>query len=130
MAFGYSRDDIGTFLPIIWMSVLPVDPFASLDTTGVGQLVETACVKGRAARVSQVGDLRRTDDAIDLLLPCRGLGLRVLLSLPCPRGSAGGRAGGDCRKVALIQQGSLTQGKSGLFEAAFLLSLAGLFLPD
>ena len=55
MAFGYSRDDIGTFLPdYLDQGVLPVDPFASLDTTGVGQLVETACVKGRATR----GDLK------------------------------------------------------------------------
>ena len=51
MAFGYSRDDIGTFLPdYLDQGVLPVDPFASLDTTGVGQLVETACVKGRSTR--------------------------------------------------------------------------------
>ena len=51
MAFGYSRDDIGTFLPdYLAQGVLPVDPFASLDTTGVGQLVETACVKGRSTR--------------------------------------------------------------------------------
>ena len=55
MAFGYSRDDIGTFLPdYLAQGVLPVDPFASLDTTGVGQLVETACVKGRSTR----GDLK------------------------------------------------------------------------
>ena len=51
MAFGYSRDDIGTFLPdYLDQGVLPVDPFASLDTTGVGQLVETACLKGRSTR--------------------------------------------------------------------------------
>ena len=51
MAFGYSRDDIGTFLPdYLDQGVLPVDPFASLDTTGVGQLVEMACQKGRATK--------------------------------------------------------------------------------
>ena len=51
MAFGYSRDDIGTFLPdYLEQGVLPVDPFASLDATGVGQLVEMACVKGRSTR--------------------------------------------------------------------------------
>ncbi len=51
MAFGYSRDDIGTFLPdYLAQGVLPVDPFASLDTTGVGQLVEMACRKGRSTR--------------------------------------------------------------------------------
>ena len=51
MAFGYSRDDIGGFLPdYLEQGVLPVDPFASLDTTGVGQLVEMACRKGRSTR--------------------------------------------------------------------------------
>ena len=51
MAFGYSRDDIGGFLPdYLDQGVLPVDPFASLDTTGVGQLVEMACRKGRSTR--------------------------------------------------------------------------------
>ena len=51
MAFGYSRDDIGGFLPdYLDQGVLPVDPFASLDATGVGQLVEMACLKGRSTR--------------------------------------------------------------------------------
>ncbi len=51
MAFGYSRDDIGTFLPdYLSQGVLPVDPFASLDADGVGQLVEMACLKGRKTK--------------------------------------------------------------------------------
>jgi pyruvate,orthophosphate dikinase len=51
MAFGFSRDDIGTFLPdYLSQGVLPVDPFASLDTSGVGQLVEMACEKGRKTK--------------------------------------------------------------------------------
>ncbi|NIA16360.1 MAG: pyruvate, phosphate dikinase [Nitrospiraceae bacterium] len=47
MTFGYSRDDIGGFLP---NEILPVDPFEVLDQTGVGQLVEIAVKKGRATR--------------------------------------------------------------------------------
>ncbi|MEC9093567.1 MAG: pyruvate, phosphate dikinase, partial [Planctomycetota bacterium] len=51
MTFGYSRDDIGTFLPeYLKKEVLPVDPFESLDQTGVGQLVEMGVHKGRATR--------------------------------------------------------------------------------
>ena len=51
MTFGFSRDDIGTFLPdYLDKKILPVDPFQSLDTTGVGQLVEMAVKKGRSTR--------------------------------------------------------------------------------
>ncbi len=51
MAFGYSRDDAGKFLPIyIEKGILKEDPFQSLDQEGVGQLVEMACEKGKSAR--------------------------------------------------------------------------------
>ncbi|MDG2471261.1 MAG: pyruvate, phosphate dikinase [Pirellulaceae bacterium] len=51
MTFGYSRDDIGTFLPdYLKTEILHVDPFESLDQTGVGQLVEMGVEKGRATR--------------------------------------------------------------------------------
>ena len=51
MTFGFSRDDIGSFLPdYLEKKILPVDPFLTLDTTGVGQLVEMAVKKGRATR--------------------------------------------------------------------------------
>jgi pyruvate,orthophosphate dikinase len=51
MTFGYSRDDAGAFLEDYYKkSILESDPFARLDQTGVGQLVEMAVVKGRAAR--------------------------------------------------------------------------------
>ena len=48
MAFGYSRDDAGVFLPeYINKSILPSDPFQQLDQDGVGQLVAMAVKKGR-----------------------------------------------------------------------------------
>ena len=51
MTFGYSRDDVNTFLPdYLSEDILPVDPFQSLDATGVGQLVEMGVNKGRSAR--------------------------------------------------------------------------------
>ena len=51
MTFGYSRDDTGSFLPqYIDQDILAVDPFQSLDQTGVGQLVEMGVHKGRATR--------------------------------------------------------------------------------
>ncbi len=51
MTFGYSRDDIGGFLPdYLDKKVLDHDPFESLDQTGVGQLVEMGVAKGRSTR--------------------------------------------------------------------------------
>jgi pyruvate,orthophosphate dikinase len=51
MTFGFSRDDINTFLPdYLKKELLPRDPFQSLDTTGVGQLVEMAVKKGRSVK--------------------------------------------------------------------------------
>ena len=48
MTFGYSRDDVNNFLPhYMAQELLPIDPFQSLDTTGVGQLVEMGVKKGR-----------------------------------------------------------------------------------
>ncbi len=48
MTFGYSRDDINTFLPdYLSQDILHVDPFQSLDQTGVGQLVDMGVQKGR-----------------------------------------------------------------------------------
>lgn len=51
MTFGFSRDDIGVFLPdYIREKILPCDPFQHLDQTGVGQLVEMGVAKGRSIR--------------------------------------------------------------------------------
>lgn len=51
MTFGYSRDDIASFLPIyLEKKILKVDPFQVLDQNGVGQLVKMATEKGRAQR--------------------------------------------------------------------------------
>jgi pyruvate,orthophosphate dikinase len=50
MTYGYSRDDAGTFLPAyIEKGILPDDPFASIDTEGVGELVAIATQRGRKA---------------------------------------------------------------------------------
>jgi len=51
MTFGYSRDDIASFLPVyLEKKILKVDPFQVLDQNGVGQLVKMAVDNGRAAR--------------------------------------------------------------------------------
>ncbi|MBO7234119.1 MAG: pyruvate, phosphate dikinase [Paludibacteraceae bacterium] len=51
MTFGYSRDDIASFLPAyLDMKILKNDPFQVLDQNGVGQLVQMATEKGRSVR--------------------------------------------------------------------------------
>ncbi len=51
MTFGYSRDDIASFLPAyLEKKILKVDPFQVLDQNGVGQLIKMAVEKGRAVR--------------------------------------------------------------------------------
>ncbi len=50
MTFGFSRDDIGGFVPAyVEQKLLPVDPFQVLDPDGVGRLVAMACELGRQA---------------------------------------------------------------------------------
>ena len=51
MTFGYSRDDVGSFVPhYLREEILPRDPFQTLDQTGVGELVKTGLQRGRATR--------------------------------------------------------------------------------
>jgi len=51
MTYGYSRDDMGTFLPVyIKEGILPEDPFASLDQFGVGELVTVGTRRGRGVK--------------------------------------------------------------------------------
>jgi len=51
MSFGFSRDDIGGFLPdYLEKKILPVDPFQVIDFEGVGELIKIAVQKGRSTR--------------------------------------------------------------------------------
>lgn len=51
MTFGYSRDDIASFLPVyLEKKILKVDPFQVLDQKGVGQLIDMGVKKGRSTR--------------------------------------------------------------------------------
>ena len=57
MTFGFSRDDIGSFVPAyVDHKILKVDPFQTLDATGVGQLVEMGVAKGRKSRKEKTGE--------------------------------------------------------------------------
>ena len=53
MTFGFSRDDAGKFLPAYYANkIYESDPFARLDTTGVGKLMDMAVKLGKAERPS------------------------------------------------------------------------------
>jgi len=51
MGFGFSRDDIGGFLPeYLKKGILPEDPFQSIDQTGIGELIKIGIERGRKTR--------------------------------------------------------------------------------
>jgi pyruvate,orthophosphate dikinase len=84
MTFGFSRDDINTFLPdYLGKEILPRDPFQSLDTGGVGQLVEIGVRKGRSAKpnlkVGICGEHGGDPDSINF---CQKVGLNYVSCSP------------------------------------------------
>jgi pyruvate,orthophosphate dikinase len=51
MGFGFSRDDIGGFLPdYVKKGILPEDPFQSIDQEGIGELIKMGIERGRKVR--------------------------------------------------------------------------------
>ncbi len=84
MTFGYSRDDVNTFLPdYLNKEVLQRDPFQSLDTTGVGQLVEMAVGKGRGAKKDlKCGICGEHGGDPDSIRFCHGVGLNYVSCSP------------------------------------------------
>ena len=84
LTFGYSRDDVNTFLPdYINQGILPVDPFQSLDQTGVGQLVQMGIDGGLAGnpdlKIGICGEHGGDPDSIDF---CHRVGLAYVSCSP------------------------------------------------
>jgi pyruvate,orthophosphate dikinase len=51
MGFGFSRDDIGGFVPdYVEKKILPADPFNILDQEGIGELIDIGIKRGRKTR--------------------------------------------------------------------------------
>jgi len=51
MGFGFSRDDMGGFLPTyLEKKILPADPFQTIDQVGIGELIEMGITRGRAVK--------------------------------------------------------------------------------
>ena len=84
MTFGFSRDDVNTFLPdYLEQKVLPIDPFQSLDQNGVGQLVKIAIEKGRSTRkglkIGICGEHGGDPDSVDF---CHRVGMDYVSCSP------------------------------------------------
>ena len=98
MTFGFSRDDINTFLPdYLKQELLLRDPFQSLDTAGVGQLVEMGVKKGRSVKKDLKCGIcgeHGGDPGLDQVLPQGRARLRLLQPVPRADRPAGGGASG------------------------------------
>ncbi|MCU0794436.1 MAG: pyruvate, phosphate dikinase [Akkermansiaceae bacterium] len=83
-ALGVSRDDMGSFLTSYTENdIYPKNPFASLDTTGVGQLMEIAVEKGRSTRPGiKLGICGEHGGDPDSVTFCHKLGLNYVSCSP------------------------------------------------
>jgi pyruvate,orthophosphate dikinase len=84
MGFGFSRDDIGKFLPIyLDHKILPEDPFVAIDQKGIGLLMEMAVEKGRKARPNiKLGICGEHGGEPSSVMFCHGLGLNYVSCSP------------------------------------------------
>ncbi|MEM1167473.1 MAG: pyruvate, phosphate dikinase [Planctomycetota bacterium] len=84
LAFGFSRDDVNTFLPTyLEQEILAADPFQSLDTGGVGQLVELGVERGRTTKPDlKVGICGEHGGDPDSVAFCHRLGLDYVSCSP------------------------------------------------
>jgi pyruvate,orthophosphate dikinase len=84
MTFGFSRDDIGSFLPAyLEGKILPADPFETLDQSGVGQLVQMGVERGRQARSNlKVGICGEHGGDPDSVKFCHRVGLNYVSCSP------------------------------------------------
>jgi pyruvate,orthophosphate dikinase len=83
-ALGISRDDMGSFMmPYVENEVFKKNPFATLDTTGVGQLMEIAVAKGRSTRPNiKLGICGEHGGDPDSVKFCHKLGLNYVSCSP------------------------------------------------
>ena len=84
MTFGYSRDDVGTFVPhYIAQEILPRDPFQTLDQSGVGQLVKMGLERGRKTRPDlKVGICGEHGGDPDSVKFCHNIGMNYVSCSP------------------------------------------------
>jgi pyruvate,orthophosphate dikinase len=84
MSFGFSRDDVGGFLPdYISQGVLEKDPFQTVDQKGVGQLIEMGIERGRSTRPDlKVGICGEHGGDLDSVIYCHNIGMDYVSCSP------------------------------------------------
>ena len=115
MGFGFSRDDIGSFLPdYLGDKILPADPFQTIDQEGIGELIKMAIDRGRSTRQNlKVGICGEHGGDPDSVKFCHRVGMNYVscspFRVPIARlaaaqaaieGAAGVKAKASAKKVA------------------------------
>jgi len=84
MSFGFSRDDIGSFLPdYLTNKILPADPFQTIDQEGVGQLMQVGIQRGRSVRPNlKIGICGEHGGDADSVKFCHKIGMNYVSCSP------------------------------------------------